>query len=46
MDRVIGVRVGAILFSSLIMLGQAVFAMGVQWDIFWLSCVGRFIFGL
>jgi len=45
-DRVLGVRWGAILFSSFICLGQFVFALGGFVNLFWVMVLGRFIFGL
>ena len=45
-DRLTGVRLGAILFCSLVLLGQIVFALGVQSRQYWLAVMGRFIFGL
>uniref|UniRef100_A0A7S4N5T0 Lysosomal dipeptide transporter MFSD1 n=1 Tax=Paramoeba aestuarina TaxID=180227 RepID=A0A7S4N5T0_9EUKA len=45
-DRVTGVRLGAILFCSLVLAGQTVFALGVQTRQYWLAVTGRFIFGL
>lgn len=44
-DRVFGIRIGAIFFSSLVFLGQLVFAFGALWDKIWLMNAGRFIFG-
>ena len=37
---------GAILFCSLVLAGQTVFAIGVQSRQYWLAVTGRFIFGL
>ena len=45
-DRLTGVRLGAILFCSLVLAGQTVFAIGVQSRQYWLALTGRFIFGL
>ncbi|KAG1715047.1 Major facilitator superfamily domain-containing protein 1 [Nymphon striatum] len=45
-DRVFGLRWGAIIFSGFILVGQIVFATGAYYNIFWLALVGRFIFGL
>eukprot|EP00696_Hemimastix_kukwesjijk_P019766 gnl/Hemi2/9139_TR3176_c1_g1_i1.p1 gnl/Hemi2/9139_TR3176_c1_g1~~gnl/Hemi2/9139_TR3176_c1_g1_i1.p1 ORF type:complete len:496 (-),score=189.90 gnl/Hemi2/9139_TR3176_c1_g1_i1:279-1766(-) len=41
-----GVRMGAFLFCSLVMLGQLIFSIGVQSKTFWLCVAGRFVFGL
>lgn len=45
-DRVTGVRGGALLFCSLITIGNLLFATGVQMHTYWLCVVGRTIFGL
>jgi MFS family permease len=45
-DRITGVRLGAIIFCSLVLTGQTVFAIGVQSRSYWLAVLGRFIFGL
>ncbi|KAL4220565.1 Major facilitator superfamily domain-containing protein 1 [Mactra antiquata] len=45
-DRVFGVRIGAVVFSLFVTVGQIVFAMGSVVDKYWLMCVGRFIFGI
>ena len=46
MDRVIGYRLGAILFSSSVVLGQFLFLLGCGLNYFWLMCIGRFFFGV
>lgn len=45
-DRVFGIRLGAVIFSFIILLGQLVFALGATVNKFWLMEVGRFIFGI
>lgn len=45
-DRVFGIRLGTIIFSSIICLGQMVFALGAFVDHYWLMVAGRFVFGL
>mmetsp|Transcript_1750 Transcript_1750/g.4773 ORF Transcript_1750/g.4773 Transcript_1750/m.4773 type:complete len:540 (+) Transcript_1750:270-1889(+) len=45
-DRVTGVRIGAILFCSLVLTGQTIFAFAVQIKVYILAVVGRFVFGL
>ena len=45
-DRVTGVRKGAILFCSLILLGQILFCFGIQSKAYPLCVFGRFVFGL
>lgn len=44
-DAVFGIRLGAIIFATLICLGQVVFATGALMDNFLLMTFGRFIFG-
>jgi len=46
MDRTIGIRLGAIIFSGLIMLGQVVFAIGTGSGNYTTALIGRFIFAL
>ncbi|XP_060587464.1 major facilitator superfamily domain-containing protein 1-like [Ruditapes philippinarum] len=45
-DRVFGVRIGAVIFSLFVTVGQIVFATGALLNKYWLMCVGRFIFGI
>lgn len=45
-DRVFGIRLGAIIFSSIVFAGQIVVAFGALSNKFWLMDVGRFIFGI
>ncbi|XP_025080168.1 major facilitator superfamily domain-containing protein 1-like isoform X2 [Pomacea canaliculata] len=45
-DRVFGVRMGSIIFSLFVTAGQVVFAFGSLTNLFWLMCLGRFIFGI
>ncbi|CBY19241.1 unnamed protein product [Oikopleura dioica] len=45
-DKVLGVRLGAGIFSLFVICGQFVFAAGVFSDLLWLCYVGRFIFGI
>ncbi|XP_046853367.1 major facilitator superfamily domain-containing protein 1-like [Xenia sp. Carnegie-2017] len=45
-DRVFGIRLGAILFSLLVLSGQIVFAIGAYIGNFFVMESGRFIFGL
>lgn len=44
-DR-LGTRFGATLFCSLVLAGQIVFSLGVQFKLYWVCILGRFIFGL
>lgn len=45
-DRVFGIRLGAIIFATIIVIGQVVVAFGAFAKAFWLMDVGRFIFGI
>ncbi|KAK2188278.1 hypothetical protein NP493_137g03023 [Ridgeia piscesae] len=45
-DRVLGLRLGAIVFAGFVTGGQVVFALGAYLNKFWLMEVGRFIFGI
>ncbi|XP_061227625.1 major facilitator superfamily domain-containing protein 1 isoform X5 [Neopsephotus bourkii] len=44
-DRVFGIRLGTIIFSIFVCVGQVVFALGALLNTFWLMDAGRFIFG-
>lgn len=45
-DKITGVRLGALIFCGLVLLGHCVFSLGVQFKSFPLAVIGRFIFGL
>ncbi|KAL5004333.1 hypothetical protein ScPMuIL_017789 [Solemya velum] len=45
-DKVFGVRLGAIIFSTFVTAGQVVFATGAMINAVWLMDLGRFIFGI
>lgn len=45
-DKVLGIRLGAIVFLALLVLGQGMFAMGAFVGQFWLMQLGRFVYGL
>jgi len=45
-DKILGVRVATLLFCFLILLGQILFALGVQFQMYPVCVVGRFVFGL
>ncbi|XP_048810372.1 major facilitator superfamily domain-containing protein 1 isoform X1 [Lagopus muta] len=45
-DRVFGVRLGTVIFSIFVCVGQVIFALGALVNAFWLMEVGRFIFGI
>lgn len=43
--RVFGVRFGTVLYASIVVIGQLVFAYGAYSNSFGMMLVGRFIFG-
>lgn len=45
-DKVLGIRLGAIVFLVLLVIGQFLFALGAFTSAFWLMQVGRFVYGL
>jgi MFS family permease len=45
-DRITGVRLGSIIFCGFILLGEMMFCLGIQFKIYYLALVGRFVFGL
>ena len=45
MDKVLGLRWGAIIFATLVTLGQCVSALGAQFNSYAIVLAGRFIFG-
>ena len=45
-DRILGMRLGLLLFMSVSTIGQLVMALGGFFDMFWLMVVGRFIIGV
>ncbi|XP_012727274.1 major facilitator superfamily domain-containing protein 1 isoform X1 [Fundulus heteroclitus] len=45
-DRVFGIRLGTIIFSLFVCIGQVIFAAGAWGNRFWLMEVGRFVFGI
>jgi MFS family permease len=45
-DRLTGLRMGALLFCSFILVGELMFAVGIQVQQYYVCLVGRFIFGL
>ncbi|KAG7248528.1 hypothetical protein CRUP_027488, partial [Coryphaenoides rupestris] len=46
LDRVFGIRLGTIIFSVFVCVGQVIFAAGALSNHFWLMEVGRFVFGI
>ncbi|XP_071453924.1 lysosomal dipeptide transporter MFSD1-like [Hetaerina americana] len=45
-DRVFGIRLGTVIYATLVFIGAVIFALGGIFDAFWLMVVGRFIFGI
>ncbi|XP_074887403.1 lysosomal dipeptide transporter MFSD1 isoform X5 [Buteo buteo] len=45
-DRVFGIRLGTIIFSIFVCVGQVIFALGALLNTFWLMDLGRFVFGI
>jgi MFS family permease len=45
-DRFLGVRLGSLLFCSLVLLGQVIFSMGIQFSVYYVCVLGRFVYGL
>jgi len=46
MDRVLGTRFGTICFAFIIVIGQAIFALGGFVNELWVMEIGRFVFGI
>ena len=44
-DRVFGIRIGALVFGGMVFVGQIIFAIGALKNKIWLMDAGRFIFG-
>lgn len=45
-DRVLGARLGAVVFTVIVALGEVFLAAGFHTHTFWLALVARFVFGL
>lgn len=45
-DKVLGIRLGAIIFLAILVVGQLMFACGAFTGHFWLMQLGRFVYGL
>jgi len=45
-DNYLGVRAGTMLFAILILIGQVIFSVGLQYRLYAVCIVGRFVFGL
>ncbi|PSN30823.1 Major facilitator superfamily domain-containing protein 1 [Blattella germanica] len=43
---VFGIRLGTIIYATLVVIGQIIFALGGIFDTFWLMVLGRFVFGI
>ena len=46
LDTVFGIRLGTVIFSILIVIGQCIFALGASIDNFNVMLAGRFVFQL
>ncbi|XP_043262920.1 major facilitator superfamily domain-containing protein 1-like [Colletes gigas] len=46
LDSVFGIRLGAIVYMGLSLIGQIIFAAGAMINVFWLMMLGRFVFGI
>merc|ERR1719384_1411568 len=46
MDRVLGIRLGTMVFAFIICMGQGIFALGGFMDRLWVMEIGRFVFGI
>lgn len=45
-DKVLGIRLGAIVFLALLVIGQLMVSLGAFSGLFWLMQLGRFVYGL
>lgn len=45
-DKVFGIRLGAIIFCTIVLIGQFIIALGAFLNMFWLMELGRFVFGI
>nr|CAD7398507.1 unnamed protein product [Timema poppensis] len=45
-DRVFGIRLGTVIYATIVVIGQLIFALGGYLNTFWLMVMGRFIFGI
>lgn len=45
-DKVLGIRIGAIVFLVLLLIGQVILALGAFSNQFWMMQLGRFVYGL
>ncbi|XP_053625696.1 major facilitator superfamily domain-containing protein 1-like isoform X2 [Plodia interpunctella] len=45
-DRYFGVRLGTIIYMTIVLIGAIIFAFGVYINAFWVMILGRFVFGI
>ena len=45
-DQWVGISRSTVCLTLLVLIGQCLFSLAVQWRLFWLAGVGRFVFGL
>ena len=45
-DKYVGVRKGVVISSSLTLVGHILIVLGGYYRLFWLMCLGRFLFGI
>lgn len=45
-DRYFGVRLGTVIYMTILLIGAVTFALGVYINAFWLMILGRFVFGI
>ncbi|KAJ2953687.1 hypothetical protein O0L34_g1304 [Tuta absoluta] len=45
-DRLFGVRLGTIIYMTIVMIGAVIFAFGTYINAYWLMILGRFVFGI
>eukprot|EP01119_Soliformovum_irregulare_P018468 TRINITY_DN5672_c0_g1_i1.p1 TRINITY_DN5672_c0_g1~~TRINITY_DN5672_c0_g1_i1.p1 ORF type:complete len:477 (+),score=87.84 TRINITY_DN5672_c0_g1_i1:33-1433(+) len=45
-DRVFGIRLGSVIFATIVAVGQVLFTLGIYLENYWLALAGRFVFGL
>jgi MFS family permease len=45
-DQWVGISRSTVCLTLLVLVGQCIFSLSVQWRLFWLAVVGRFVFGL
>ncbi|CAG2105430.1 unnamed protein product, partial [Medioppia subpectinata] len=45
-DRLLGIKLGAIIFACFTFTGQFLVGLGAYLNLFWLMCLGRFVFAI